>query len=73
MLWLVLYVVGFFAMFRASVRFARTDSEYDWDMDDVHDVAMLTTVSFAVSLIWPISLVAGITMALVKKGYNRGT
>lgn len=72
MLWLVLYAVGFVAMFRASVRFARTDSEYDWDMDDAHDVVMLTLVSFAVSLLWPVTLIVGITMALVKRGYERG-
>jgi Sec-independent protein secretion pathway component TatC len=72
MLWLILYAVGFFAMFRASVRFAQKDSEYDWDMDDNHDVVLLTVVSFAVSIVWPISLIAGITMGIVKKAYQRG-
>jgi hypothetical protein len=67
---LIGYAIGFVAMFRASVRFARKDSEYDWDMDDPHDVVMLTLVSFVVALVWPLTLIAGITMAIVKKAYT---
>lgn len=72
MWWLIAYFVGFVFMFRWSIRFAKFDGEYDWDMDDVADVAALTLISFLVALVWPASIVAGITLAGVKRMYLNG-
>ena len=62
-------IVAVFA-FRASVKFGRHDSDYDWDEEDNYDMALLAFVSFMVALIWPVTIVAALFVKLVKRMYH---
>lgn len=71
MIWVLLYGVGAVAMLRSAVRYAATKDDYAWDMDDIHDVFFLAFFSLISAVLWPLTLLLGIGMALVKRAYAR--
>ncbi len=67
----IIYIVGAFWMFRLSIK-VQIKGDYDWSMNDPYDVFMLTFLAFFAAILWPLTLLGGITMALVKKMYLKG-
>jgi len=69
--WLLLaYALMAVLAFRASVKFGRHDSDYDWDADDNYDMAMLALVSFVVAVIWPVTIVTALVVRGVRRMYR---
>jgi len=66
---LLTYAVMAVLAFRASVKFGRHDSEYDWDADDNYDMAVLALVPFVVALIWPVTIIAALIVRGVRRMY----
>lgn len=67
---LLAYAVMAVLAFRASVKFGRHDSDYDWDADDNYDMAVLALVSFVVALIWPVTIIAALIVRGVRRMYR---
>lgn len=66
MLWLIAYLVGIAVMFRAAVKYMKHTSEYDWDVEDPHDLFFMSFFSVVGSLFWPITLVLAGVAVFVK-------
>ena len=60
------YVVVALFAFRASVLFGVHESDYAWNMTDRRDVASLAFISFVVALLWPLALIVGWLLFVVK-------
>ena len=67
---LLAYAVMAVLAFRASVKFGRHDSDYDWDADDLYDMATLALVSFVVAVIWPVTIIAALVIRGVRRMYR---
>jgi len=69
MFWLLLYLIVAALMARSFIRFAVDSGE--WDMNDVLDVGLVGLLAFLVALIWPLSLLVGLLIALVHREVDR--
>jgi len=69
LIWVLIYAVAAMIMFASSIKFAATKDDYDWDMEDSSDVARLCLFAFISACAWPLVLVGGMVMALVKRAY----
>jgi len=67
---IVFYGIMAVLAFRASVKFARHDSQYAWDEQDNYDMVVLAFVSFVVAAIWPMTIIAALIIRLVKRIYR---
>jgi hypothetical protein len=64
------YLVVALLAFRASIRFGKNDSEYDWDETDATDMAALGAISLFVGLFWPLCIIAAIGLQTVRRIYR---
>lgn len=66
---LTVYMVGAVLAFRSAVRYGKTKSDYPYDMSDIGDVAGLAALSILTALLWPVVLIVGIVLAIVRRIY----
>lgn len=69
MWWLALYLIGAFLMGRSFVRFSGKSEE--WNLDDSFELGLLSLLAVLVAVLWPLSLAAGLLMAVVRRGADR--
>ena len=65
------YVVGAFVMAAAHIRYCVTESDYAWDMDDPEDILVLGVMTMCLAFLWPIAVVIGTMLAVIKKAYEK--
>ena len=66
---IAVYMVGAVLAFRSAVRYGKTKSGYVYDMSDIEDVAQLAALSTLTAVLWPLVLISGIMLAIVRRIY----
>ena len=66
---LTVYMIGAVFAFRSAVRYGKDKSGYVYDMSDIEDVAQLASLSTLTAVLWPLVLIGGIMLAIVRRIY----
>jgi len=67
---IIMYAVVAVLAFRASVRFGKKESEFDWDETDPVDMAALGAISLVIGFFWPLCIIAAIGLRIVRSIYR---